>query len=316
MPDTGKIVVASQMGQVLDALMQAQLPQIEVRSVSRGGPRLDADVQVLFAAFFPGSPSTWEALRPEGWPFNLKWVQLISAGTDQYPRWLFELPVATARGTSAHPVSELALAAILSVAKQLDRLWVHSPVDWQHRPLSTIFGSTIGVVGYGAIGSLVASKAIALGMKVKVYRRSKASIEIPGIELVHSLEALFEVSDHVVVIAPANDETRHLINAKVLAHAKPGLHLVNIARGSLLDQEALLQALDRGRLGWATLDVTDPEPLPAGHLLYTHPRVRISPHTAAVSDYTHHAMFEKFGQNLARFTAGHELIDQVVRPRT
>ena len=98
-----------------------------------------------------------------------------------------------------------------------------------------------------------------------------------------SLAELLATSDHLALVAPGTEATRHVINAASLAHARPGLHLVNVSRGSLIDQTDLLAALDAGRLGYASLDVTEPEPLPSGHPLYTHPRVYLSSHTCAIT---------------------------------
>ncbi|MEF7613547.1 NAD(P)-dependent oxidoreductase [Aquincola sp. MAHUQ-54] len=116
-------------------------------------------------------------------------------------------------------------------------------------------------------------------------------------------------ADHVVLAAPGTPQTRHIVDAAALAHARPGLHLVNVARGSLVDQDALLAALDAGRIDSASLDVTEPEPLPAGHPFYTHPRVRLSPHTSAISPAQQTALVDKFVRNLARFDAGERLED-------
>jgi phosphoglycerate dehydrogenase-like enzyme len=96
----------------------------------------------------------------------------------------------------------------------------------------------------------------------------------------------------------------------VLASAKPGLHLINIARGGLLDHGALLEALDSGRIGLASLDVTEPEPLPDGHPLYSHPRVRLSPHTSAISSNSRHEIADSFLANLERFLNGLTLENQ------
>jgi phosphoglycerate dehydrogenase-like enzyme len=93
----------------------------------------------------------------------------------------------------------------------------------------------------------------------------------------------------------------------VLGSAKPGLHLINIARGGLLDQEALLEALDNGQVGLASLDVTEPEPLPDGHPLYTHPRVRLSPHTSAISTNSRNEIADTFLANLEKYVAGSKL---------
>jgi phosphoglycerate dehydrogenase-like enzyme len=299
------VVVASQLGELLDAQLR-QLPGVRVLSIPRGAPTpLPEEVQVMFAYLFPGTQQEREASRPAGWPFKLQWVQLVSAGTDRYPRWLWEAPqVSSARGANAQPVAEFAVAAMFAAAKQLPSLWVQGPAQWKHTSLGMLNGATLGLVGFGAIGSAIAQKALALGMRVKASRRSATPFPLQGVEAATSLEELVAASDHLVLAAPATAETRHLIDAQVLSHAKPNLHLVNIARGTLVDQDALIAALDEGRVALATLDVTDPEPLPAGHPLYTHPKVRVSPHTAAISLYTQQALIDKFGRSLARVRAG------------
>lgn len=118
---------------------------------------------------------------------------------------------------------------------------------------------------------------------------------------------------HRVVALPSTAETRHIVNAGLLALAKPGLHLINVGRGDLVDQQALLGAINEGRVGFATLDVTDPEPLPAGHPLYDHPYVRITPHIS----WSDPAFLERLGNkiaiNLNRYRAGLPLFD-VIEP--
>ena len=109
-------------------------------------------------------------------------------------------------------------------------------------------------------------------------RRRDAPAPVEGMELATDLAAAVADADHLVVAAPATAATHHMVDADVFAAAKPGLHLVNIARGSLVDQDALRRALDDGQVGLASLDTVDPEPLPAGHWLYGHERVRLTPH--------------------------------------
>ncbi len=111
-----------------------------------------------------------------------------------------------------------------------------------------------------------------------------------------------------------NEATRNIVDRDVLAGAKPGLHLINIARGGLLDQEALLEALDNGRIGLASLDVTEPEPLPDGHPLYSHPRVRVSPHTSAISTNSRQEIADTFLANLHRYLRGQALENLVTAP--
>ena len=113
--------------------------------------------------------------------------------------------------------------------------------------------------------------------------------------------------------APETPATRHLLNDASLAWMGPGAHLVNIARGGLVDQEALRRALDDGRVALATLDCVEPEPLPAGHWLYSHPRVRLTPHISWAGSGSHAGLMDRFCENLARHLAG-EPLEFVVDP--
>ena len=122
-----------------------------------------------------------------------------------------------------------------------------------------------------------------------------------------SLPDLLGRSDHVAIAAPATPQTRHIIDAEALASIKPGAHLVNIARGSLVDQDALLAALDDGRVACASLDTVDPEPLPDGHPLYSHPKVRVSPHISWSAPGTLERTLEIFVENVQRYRAGRPL---------
>ncbi len=124
-------------------------------------------------------------------------------------------------------------------------------------------------------------------MRVLAVRRTDAASPVDGVELVPSLDALLEASDHLVLAVPLTARTEHLLDADAFAKVKPGVHLVNIARGRLVDQDALRVALDDGRVAMATLDTVDPEPLPAGHWLYEHPKVRLSAHISWASHLGH-----------------------------
>jgi phosphoglycerate dehydrogenase-like enzyme len=140
-------------------------------------------------------------------------------------------------------------------------------------------GCTLGLVGLGRIGRRVAKAAIGLGMQVVAH---DPYVESGGgvVELV-SLDDLLACSDVISLHAPATASTEHLLSAAAFERMKPGAYLVNCARGGLVDQDALLAAVDNGRLAGAALDVTDPEPLPVGHPLLEHPRVLVTPHIAS-----------------------------------
>lgn len=256
---------------------------------------------------------------PAGWPGRLQWVHLASAGIDYFPPWLLKVPQLTcSRGVAAAPIAEYVLAALLDHQKSWSGLGVSSAAEWRQtfervsaRPLGLLQGQTLGLAGYGAIGQAIAQRAKSFGMQVTAWRRSAAGPNEDGVRMAPSLAELLARSDHVVLALPLTPQTRHLINAQTLAHARPGLHLVNIARGALVDQPALLQALSDGRLSRATLDVTDPEPLPDGHGFYRHPRVRLTPHISWSAGEAAALTAGKFVDNLARFVAGQPLQDRV-----
>ncbi|MBB6251082.1 D-isomer specific 2-hydroxyacid dehydrogenase family protein [Nitrospirillum iridis] len=285
---------------------------VELITLPRGVPAdWPREADVFVAAPFRRAGGDLPA-QPPGWPFNLRWVQLISVGIDFYPDWLFDGPVVTAaKRSSATALAEFSLAAIFAAAKRFPEVWIRQASDWRPTPLGLVEGATLGIVGFGGIGQALAPKALALGMKVVAIRRGPGDLGVPGVERVDSVAELFARADHVVLAAPATAETHHLVNRAVLAQAKPGLHIVNVARGALIDDQALLEALGDGRVSLATLDVTHPEPLPDGHPYYSHPRVRLSPHTSVFTPDTHANLAAQLSHNLIRFRRGEPLEDVV-----
>lgn len=308
-------VIASQFPGEINDRLRAALPGVKLVDLEPGPPAaLPSEVEVLFARpMFPaGTPRS--ATVPAGWPFGLRWIQLGSSGTDYYPDWLLDGPVVTsARASTADAVAEFAFAALLAAAKQLPHIWISQREDWRWTTLSLLQGSVLGLVGFGAIGRALALRAQAFGIKVIALRRTDAPFGLAGVERIGSLTELFAAADHVVLAAPATADTHHLINGEVLAAARPGLHLINVARGSLVDSAALLAAVDSGRIGLATLDVTEVEPLPEGHPFYSHPRIRLSPHLSALTDRSAATLAGVFLANLARYRDGATLHDVVDR---
>jgi phosphoglycerate dehydrogenase-like enzyme len=191
---------------------------------------------------------------------------------------------------------------------------VHEPPEhWSWTELGGLHGRTLGLVGLGGIGSAVATRAAAFGMEILAVRRTDAPSPVPGVTVVSSLAELLPRADHLVLAAPATPKTEHLIGEHELSLVKPGVHVVNIARGALIDQEALRGALDDGRVAMASLDVCDPEPLPAGHWLYAHPKVRLSPHISWSSPALGGRIVELLVDNVRRYVAG-EPLEGVVDP--
>ncbi|GGE21946.1 dihydrofolate reductase [Polymorphobacter glacialis] len=278
---------------------------------------LPLDVDVVFVVHGEGPQRNVDHVpRPAGWPGSVKLVQVASAGLDDYPEWLFEAPrVATCSGTTARPIAEYALAVMLAHVKRLAGVTFKPGDAWPSRdemmanPSDTLEGRTLGLLGLGQIARQVARYAAAFDMKIIATRNSDTPSPDANVTLV-PLEELASRSDHLVIAAPIGAETRGLVGAEFLGRMKPNAHIVNVARGAIIDDDALKAEFDKDRL-WASLDVTDPEPLPAGHWLIGHPRARVTPHLSWVSPETSRRVFERLGENIRRVQAGEALIGAV-----
>jgi len=267
-----------------------------------------AEAEILIAVPPRGERANVPAQPLPGWPGRLRWVHAVSAGVDEYPPWLFQVPLVTCgRGTNSATIAEFTLAAILAVEKRLPEIWISEAQAWKPVQLGTLNRKTLGLLGYGSIGQEIATRATAFGMEVLAFRRSGG--EAPGVRIA-DFATVLAAADHLVVSLPLTPETAGIVDAAALARLKPGAHLVNIARGRLVDHDALLAALELGHLGFASLDVTEPEPLPAGHPLYTHPRVHLSPHISwSGGDASRYAPL--FQENLRRYLKGEALLNLV-----
>jgi phosphoglycerate dehydrogenase-like enzyme len=251
---------------------------------------------------------------PASWPGRLKWVYSASVGVDFYPRWFLDAPlISCGRGVASEAIADYAIAAIYRHTSDLEAARVRSLAEWKQRPLHRVAGTTIGIVGLGAIGTAVARRGLALGTRVLAVRRRSLASAVDGVELVPTLAELVAESDHIVLALPGTDASRNIINAEILRHAKPTAHIVNVARGSVIDQPALIEALDSGRLAFATLDVTEPMPLPEEHPLWAHPKVLLTPHLASNYGAVRDVLFEKIAANLDRFVRGETPTDIVDR---
>lgn len=217
------------------------------------------------------------------------------------------------RGAVEVPISEWVLAVLLHHEKQLDRTFVREPpATWPPRTrLGTLYGKRLALFGFGAIGQAVARRALPFGVHVRALRRSSQPTPVSGVELVDSFARLVEGADFLLLAAPFTPETRHVVNAQSLALVKPGLHLVNVARGDLIDQDALRVALDMGVVATASLDAVTPEPLPGDHWLYRHPQVRLSPHISWNWPGSRATVRAIFADNLQRYLAGQTLHNQI-----
>lgn len=246
---------------------------------------------------------------------GVEWVHLTSTGIDGFPLELLGNRVMTcSRGASAIGISEWCLAMMLAFEKDLPNVWLNSPPErWFTADLGALYRKTLGLIGLGGIGTAVARRALAFDMTVLAVRRTAAPSPLDGVEVCGSLDELLERSDHIVVAAPATAATRHLLDAETLASAKPGAHIINIARGDLIDQDALRAALDSGHIARASLDTVEPEPLPEGHWLYDHPKVRVSAHVSWCMPESWDFLMAPFADNLQRRLAGQRL-EGIVNP--
>lgn len=253
---------------------------------------------------------------------SLAWVQLMPAGGGAQVKAarltgeeLARVRFTTTAGVHAVPLAEWCEFGLLAGFKTLPRLLEHQREHrWPDRRwmMRRLEGSRVLVVGLGSIGRLVARRLADQGAHVA--GTSRRDIVAEGVEEVIApadLAARVGDFDAIVVTLPGTDETRHLVGAEVLAAVAPGVTVVNVGRGTVIDQEALVAALTDGRVGFAALDVTDPEPLPADSPLWSLPNVLLSPHTAALSDAEDELIADLFARNATRYLDGEDLINPV-----
>lgn len=260
----------------------------------------------------------------------LRWVQLDTSGADHVrgtPLWGSDVVITSIGGISPRPIAEYVIAALLALAHRLPRAaagqrgheWPSTAERWAwYRPVH-VPGSRMAVVGYGSLGRSVARAARAFGIDVTGVRRGGSARsyddEPGGIDVVTAerLDDALATADWVVVCVPRTPETTHLIGAAQFASMKPGAHLINVARGGVVDEDAMLAALDSGRLAGAVLDVFDQEPLPPGSPLWEHPGVLLTPHISGLaSDYEQQVRL-LFRDNLARYLEGRPLRNVIDR---
>jgi phosphoglycerate dehydrogenase-like enzyme len=255
---------------------------------------------------------------------GLKWLQLGGAGADRvfdHPAAGRDFLVTNASGVHPTQISEHLLALMLafargihtSVRNQASRVWQRQE-DWKVFELA---GRRVLLVGLGAIGGRFAEAAAALGMEVVALRArpelgSGAAARVAGID---SLRDELPHADFVVITAPLTPATRHLIGEREIALMKPSSYIFNIGRGPVIDEAALVRALQEGRIAGAGLDVFEQEPLPAESPLWALPNVIVTAHYAGVSPRYGERLWAIFLDNLARYLDGKPLRNVVVRER-
>lgn len=272
------------------------------------------------------------SLKPEQFQAakKLRWIHSPAAAVHQLliPEVVAsDVQVTNATAVHGPVVAEHAIALVLALAKRLDaaaryqqqKVWAQTQM-WNARPRPReVAGATLGLIGMGAIGREVARLALALGMRVLAIREhpekspdhpiaGSPDVQVfgPG-----DTDRVLAESDFVVLCAPVTSRTRHLINATRLEKMKPEACLINVGRGALIDDDALLAALRERKLGAAALDVFTEEPLPPGSPYWEMENVLITPHTAAVTDKLWERHYALISENLRRYLAGRPLLGLV-----
>jgi phosphoglycerate dehydrogenase-like enzyme len=326
------LLAAGGFGDDLLDRLRAVSPRLRIERTPPTGAEPDwGAVEVLYTIARLPEPSQAPRLR---------WVQLHSAGAEQVQgHALVEAGVrfTTASGPAAPTIAEYVFATLLARARHVDRMleW-HARGEWppdeRRWPLfvaDELWGKTLGVVGYGSIGRQIARVARAFGMRVLAMQRSQDHRD-RGFVLAGSgdpdgslperyvtpdrLHDLLADSDVVVIAAPLTPETRRLLDEAALRAMRPTATLVNVARGPIVDEAALVRALREGWIGGAVLDVFAAEPLPPGHPLWQLPNVLVTPHVSAFAPGYDARMTELFAENLRRYLADEPLLN-LVEPR-
>ena len=245
---------------------------------------------------------------------RVRWIQASSAGIGQYVKRygydtrLPQTAFTTASGIHARPLAEFCVMAMLMHYKGLlSMLKNQQQAHWERYAGTDLEGRTLGIVGLGRIGTQVARMGCDLGMTVI---GTNATPPAPCVERFYQPEELPEMLpqvDVLVLSVPHTPKTEKMIGARELAHLKPGAYLINIARGAVVDEPALIEALQSGHLSGAALDVFAEEPLPASSPLWGLENVLISPHSASTSDRENQRLVDLFCDNLRRFIDGEAL---------
>jgi phosphoglycerate dehydrogenase-like enzyme len=334
MEDRVNVLITIKAGEALVRQVEDLSPRVKVRlqpahAAAEIPPDVWDEVQVLF---------TSGVLPDREMAPGLRWVQVTSAGIDHllnHP--LFEdrtVTLTTTSGMHAVTMAEYAFGFMLTFAHRIPTMRARQTAhDWP-RDAGQVYqprllrDSTLGIIGYGSIGREIARLARAFGMTVLAAKRdvmhpaAAAEYALPGTgdpdgSLAHrlypaqALKSMLHECDFVVLATPRTAETQRMLDAETLAAMKPGAVLINLARGGLVDEKALIKALESGALGGAALDVFEAEPLPEDSPLWDAPRLIISPHIAGVMpDYMAHAA-EVFLANMARFLEGEDLLNVV-----
>jgi phosphoglycerate dehydrogenase-like enzyme len=287
------------------ARIAARFPELEIDSVGSRAEACraisDADMLLTFGAMMGD-----EVLKAAG---SLKWVHALGTGVDGIigsPSLGADVMVTSTRGIHGAPMSEMALMLMLALSRDFPRI-VHGQDDraWQRWPATLLHNKTAGILGVGLIAEALAPRCKALGMTV--IGISETPREVPGIDRIFARSDLDEAVagiDYLIVLVPYMPATDGLVNEATFRAMKPSAYLINIARGGVVDEDALVAALQAGEIAGAALDTFVEEPLPPGHPLWRTPNTIITPHIGGFCDVYPDLALPQFETNLRCFLAG------------
>ena len=256
---------------------------------------------------------------------KLRWVHAIASGVDMflYPEFVNSTVVLTSeKGLVGEHLADHGFGLLLTLTRQLAGAYRLGPDSWNHRAELRreeleLTGLTMGIIGFGGTGRAMAKRAAAFGMQVRALDRDPVppSAEVATVETPDRFNDLLGASDVLCICCPLTFETRDMLDAVAFKAMKPGAFLVNVTRGEVMVEDALVDALQSGRLRGAALDVAPREPLPADSPLWQLDNVVMTPHTAGASQYRASRNVDRFVRNLEKLTAGEPLegiIDKVL----
>lgn len=311
-------VVGTSEDDTLPGLVEAVGNDVDLRfapDLRRLRERLPGAEVALVADFrSPLLEQAWDAAT------ELEWVHVAGAGVDAvlFPELAdSHVTVTNARGVFDDAIAEYVLGLMLAFVKDLPTtLELQRRREWRHRETERLAGRQVLVVGAGGIGRAIGRIAKAVGMTTGgVARNARHDPDLGEVVAQDELDQALPTADFVVLAVPLTEETRGMFGREELAAMSGSARLINIARGQILEEESLLDALDAGRLAGAALDVFATEPLPEDHPLWAHPKVIVSPHMSADFIGWRRALTDLFAENLRRWLEGHELENVVDKRR-
>lgn len=311
-----KLLIPQALAPLIEPRLAEMAPDLEVvRFDNAGEPEGDvSDVTMLLRWWTPVS-----ALRRilAAAP-NLRWIHTPSAGVEHLliPEILErDIVLTNSAGAQAIPIAEFVLMYMLNHAKRAFDLKALAPDEWDRGddiPCDELFERTLLIIGYGNIGAEVAKRARAFGMRILASRRHPRPTD--GVDLMvgeSGWRDLLPQADYVVIATPLTAATRGMFDADAFRRMKSSAYLINIARGQIVDTDALLEALHSGRIAGAALDALPVEPLPPDHPLWKAPNVWITPHISYSSPRTRERTVNLFFENLRRYLNGEPLLNVV-----